>query len=276
MKQFSNIYIFIFSAVMVIIVAVLLSFISQQLKPLQDKNEEVEQMRNILASVNVEATAGNAEKLFAQYITESYVINTSGEKIEAQKPFEVDLKKETTKIADINALKSKLTIRKVSPFKKLVSDPGGSEKADMKSIHSDIAKIGGTLELPVYICEKESKKYYVFALRGKGLWGPIWGYISLTGDFNTVYGAYFDHKSETPGLGAEIKTAMFQKQFMNKKLYDENNQFVSVKVLKGGDSEGNPHGVDAISGGTITSKGVEKMLEDWLSQYNTFIMNQKK
>ena len=276
MKQFSNIYIFIFSAVMVIIVAVLLSFISQQLKPLQDKNEEVEQMRNILASVNVEATAGNAEKLFAQYITESYVINTSGEKIEAQKPFEVDLKKETTKIADINALKSKLTIRKVSPFKKMVSGPGGSEKADMKPIHSDISKIGGTLELPVYICEKESKKYYVFALRGKGLWGPIWGYISLTGDFNTVYGAYFDHKSETPGLGAEIKTAMFQKQFKNKKLYDENNQFVSVKVLKGGDSEGNPHGVDAISGGTITSKGVEKMLEDWLSQYNTFIMNQKK
>jgi len=276
MKQFSNIYIFIFSAVMVIIVAVLLSFVSQQLKPLQDKNEEVEQMRNILASVNVEATAVNAERLFAQYITESYVINTSGEKIKAQKPFDVDLKKQTSKITDINILMSKLTVRKVSPFKKLITGPGGSEKADMKSLHSDISKISGTLELPVYICEKEGEKYYVFALRGKGLWGPIWGYISLTGDFNTVYGVYFDHKSETPGLGAEIKTGKFQAQFKNKKLYDENNQFVSVKVLKGGDSAGNPHGVDAISGATITSKGVEKMLADWLSQYNTFIMNQKK
>lgn len=276
MKQFSNIYIFIFSAVMVIVVAVLLSFVSQRLKPLQDKNEEVEQMRNILASVNVEATAGNAEKLFAQYITESFVINTSGEKIEAQKPFNVDLKKQTSKIADINALKSKLTVRKVSPFQKLISRPGGSEKTDMNSIHSNISKIGGTLELPVYICDKEGKKYYVFALRGKGLWGPIWGYISLTDDFNTVYGAYFDHKTETPGLGAEIKTRGFQMQFRNKKLYDENNQFVSLKVLKGGASKGNVHGVDAISGGTITSKGVERMLFDWLSQYNTFIMNQKK
>ncbi len=276
MKQFSNIYIFIFSAVMVIIVAVLLSFVSQQLKPRQDKNEEVEQMRNILASVNVEATAGNAERLFARYITESFVINTSGEKIEAQKPFEVDLKQQTTKIAEINALRTKLAVRKVSPFKKMLSGTSGSGKTDSESIHSDISKIESSLELPVYICQKESQKYYVFALRGKGLWGPIWGYISLTDDFNTVYGAYFDHKTETPGLGAEIKTRGFQEQFGNKKLYDENNQFVSVKVLKGGASEGNPHGVDAISGGTITSKGVEKMLEDWLFQYNTFIMNQKK
>ena len=276
MKQFSNIYIFIFSAIMVIVVAVLLSFVSQQLKPRQNKNEELEQMKNILASVNVSATAGNAERLFSQYITESYVINTKGEKIEAQKPFEVDLKKQTSKIAAINALKSKLTVRKVSPFKKLISGSVESMKTDAESIQSDISKTGEKLLLPVYICQKENKEYHVFALRGKGLWGPIWGYISLTDDFNTVYGAYFDHKSETPGLGAEIKTALFQKQFRNKRLYDENNRFVSVKVLKGGDSEGNPHGVDAISGGTITSKGVEKMLDDWLSQYNTFIMNQKK
>lgn len=276
MKQFSNLYIFIFSAVMVIIVAVLLSFVSQQLKPRQEKNEEVEQMRSILASVNVEATAGNAERLYAQYITESYVINTKGEVIKSQKPFEVDLKKQTSRINSINDLQSKLTVRKVSPFKKLISGPGGSEKTDVGSVQSEISVTEGALELPVYVCQKENKTYYVFALRGKGLWGPIWGYISLTDDFNTIYGAYFDHKTETPGLGAEIKTAMFQNQFKNKKLYDENNQFVSVKVLKGGGSKGNPHGVDAISGGTITSKGVEKMLDDWLSQYNTFIKNQKK
>jgi Na+-transporting NADH:ubiquinone oxidoreductase subunit C len=276
MKQFSNVYIFIFSAIMVIVVAVLLSFVSQQLKPRQDKNEELEQMRNILASVNVESTAGNAERLFTQYITESYVVNAKGEKIETQKPFEVDLKKQTSKITDINTLKSKLTVRKVSPFKKLISGSDTSVKANAESVQSEILKTEETLQLPIYICQKENKEYYVFALRGKGLWGPIWGYISLTDDFNTVYGSYFDHKSETPGLGAEISATIFQKQFRNKKLFDENNRFVSVKVLKGGDTEGNPHGVDAISGGTITSKGVEKMLDDWLSQYNTFIVNQKK
>lgn len=275
MKQFSNTYIFIFSAVMVMIVAILLSFVSQQLKPRQQRNEEVEQMRNILASVNITASAANAEKLFNQYITESFVINTGGERIGVRKPFEVDLKKQTSMISDINSLREELVVRKVSPFKRMISGQTDTAIADEGQVLSRISEIERSLELPVYICNKENKEYYVFALRGKGLWGPIWGYISLADDFNTVYGAYFDHKSETPGLGAEIKTSLFQQQFRNKKLYDDNNQFVSIQVIKGGASDSNPHGVDAISGGTITSKGLEKMLQDWLSQYNTFITNQK-
>ncbi len=275
MKQFSNTYIFIFSAVMVMIVAILLSFVSQQLRPRQQRNEEVEQMRNILASVNITASAANAEKLFNQYITESFVINTAGDRMKVPKPFEVDLKMQTSMIADINSLREELVVRKVSPFKKMISTQTDTAIADKGQVLSRISEIERSLKLPVYICNKENIKYYVFALRGKGLWGPIWGYISLADDFNTVYGAYFDHKSETPGLGAEIKTPMFQQQFRNKKLYDENNQFVSIQVIKGGTSESNPHGVDAISGGTITSKGLERMLQDWLSQYNTFIKNQK-
>ncbi|MBN2214956.1 MAG: NADH:ubiquinone reductase (Na(+)-transporting) subunit C [Bacteroidales bacterium] len=276
MKQFSNIYIFIFSAVMVIIVAVLLSFVSQQLKPLQNRNEETEQMRNILASVNIPASAGNAGVLFERYITESFVINPDGERIDNRKPFEVDLKKQTSMIEDINSLEEKLTVPKASPFKKMISGQADRGKADTGPVLSEISGIRESLELPVYICQKENKKYYVFALRGKGLWGPIWGYISLNDDFNTVYGAYFDHKTETPGLGAEINTSVFRQQFRNKTIYDKNNRFVSIEVLKGGASGSNPHGVDAISGGTITSKGVEKMLHDWLSRYNTFIANQKK
>jgi Na+-transporting NADH:ubiquinone oxidoreductase subunit C len=275
MRQFSNTYIFIFSAVMVMIVAVLLSFVSQQLKPRQQRNEEVEQMRNILASVNITSTAANAEKLFDQYITESFVINPDGKRNKVRKPFEVDLKKQTSMIVDINSLREELVVRKVSPFKRIISGQTDTAKADEAQVLSRISEIERSLELPVYICNKENKEYYVFALRGKGLWGPIWGYISLADDFNTVYGAYFDHKSETPGLGAEIKTSPFQQQFRNKKLYDENNQFVSIQVIKGGASESNPHGVDAVSGGTITSKGLEKMLQDWLSQYNTFIQKQK-
>jgi Na+-transporting NADH:ubiquinone oxidoreductase subunit C len=85
-----------------------------------------------------------------------------------------------------------------------------------------------------------------------------------------VVGTIFDHKSETPGLGAEINTKAFQAQFLGKKIFDEQGKFISIAVVKGGTAPDNQHGVDAISGGTITSKGVEKMLFDNLSSYEAF------
>lgn len=117
---------------------------------------------------------------------------------------------------------------------------------------------------PLYIAEKEGKTFYVVPLRGKGLWGPIWGYVSLEDDLNTIYGASFDHKTETPGLGAEINKGFFQDQFIGKKIF-ENGEFVSVSVVKGGAS--GEYQVDGISGGTITSNGVDAMLEDCISFY---------
>ncbi len=99
-------------------------------------------------------------------------------------------------------------------------------------------------------------------LDGKGLWGPIWGYAVISEDGQTVKGVTFDHKSETPGLGAKITDEAFQKSFEGKKLYDKDGHFVSVRVLKAGK---NPeiaaeNRVDAISGATITSRGVDEMM----------------
>ena len=91
---------------------------------------------------------------------------------------------------------------------------------------------------------------------------------------NTIYGVTFDHKSETPGLGAEINTTPFESMFRDKKLYD-NQTFVSIKVLKGGVDPGDIHGVDAISGGTITSKGLEKMLFDGISKYDDYLLKNR-
>ncbi|UCH15523.1 MAG: NADH:ubiquinone reductase (Na(+)-transporting) subunit C, partial [Bacteroidales bacterium] len=142
------------------------------------------------------------------------------------------------------------------------------------AIESGILNTEETRKLPLYICRKGKNTYYVFALRGKGLWGPIWGYISLGDDFNTVYGIYFGHESETPGLGANISTLKFQDKFKGKKLF-EDSKFVSVKLIKGGAEPDDIHGVDAISGSTITSKGVEDMLFDCLSGYKEFIAKQK-
>ena len=119
--------------------------------------------------------------------------------------------------------------------------------------------------VPLYVAEKEGDTYYIIPMRGKGLWGPVWGYLALESDGNTVVGATFDHKSETPGLGAEITTPMFTDQFPGKKI-SEAGMFKSISVVKAGTSAGD-YAVDGISGGTITSNGVNDMLTDCLAPY---------
>ena len=126
---------------------------------------------------------------------------------------------------------------------------------------------------PVYIAEKDGKQFYILPLYGAGLWDAIWGYIGLQNDENTIVGAVFDHKGETAGLGAEINQSWFEDQFIGDKILDDNNNFVSVKAVKGGTSADDPHGVDAISGGTITSDGVSLMIEERLSRYIPYFKN---
>jgi Na+-transporting NADH:ubiquinone oxidoreductase subunit C len=275
MRQFSNIYVVIFATIMVVVVATILSFASMKLKPKQIKNEETEQMKNILASVNVSSNARNAEERFKKYIADSYVINIKGEKIEDLDAFSVDMKEEVSKIQKLNTLNNNLKEEKRSLFTNFLSSVIKFREKNKAAIESEIKRIEETRKLPVYICKKGKNTYYVFSLRGKGLWGPIWGYISLQDDFNTVYGIYFGHESETPGLGAEISELEFQAMFRGKKLF-ENSRFVSVKLIKGGAEPGDLHGVDAVSGGTITSRGVENMLFNCLSGYIEFINKQIK
>ena len=148
------------------------------------------------------------------------------------------------------------------------------EKVDGLAFEIDILKeykSGGQKNFPIFIYENNGAKKYIIPLVGKGLWGPIWGYIALNEDKNTIAGASFDHKTETPGLGAEINQGWFQAPFVGKKVFDESGTYQSVKVIKGGAKEGDLHGVDAISGGTITSKGVEEMLIRTLKTYEPYL-----
>ena len=126
-------------------------------------------------------------------------------------------------------------------------------------------------EVPLYVAKKDGENYYIIPLRGKGLWGPVWGFVSLESDGNTVVGANFGHKSETPGLGAEITTPMFTDQFPGKKI-SEAGIFQSISVVKQGTSAGD-YMVDGISGGTITSNGVHDMLADCLAPYAEYFKN---
>lgn len=142
---------------------------------------------------------------------------------------------------------------------------------------NEVSKPASQRLLPVFVGTLDDQtKAFVVPLRGKGLWGPIWGYISLKPDLNTVYGAIFDHQGETPGLGAEISTDWFQKPFVGKQIFKDSTNFVSIKVLKGGNTANNIHAVDAISGGTITSKGLEAMLDSCLIQYKTYLIKNHK
>jgi Na+-transporting NADH:ubiquinone oxidoreductase subunit C len=228
MKQFTNRYIFIFSTVMVAIVALVLSTAALLLQPRQERNEEVEKKRNILASVGVDADENTAEDLYEQYITDSYVLNSKGDLKEGIDPFEVDLRKE-----------QRLTVEEQS--------------------------------LPIYVATlDDGNSRFIIPLEGKGLWGPIYGYMSIKQDLRTIYGATFDHKAETPGLGAEINTTEFESQFTNKVIF-ENDDFVGILVQKGGAAPDDIHAVDAISGGTITSKALEAMVYDCLNNYVDFL-----
>ncbi len=129
--------------------------------------------------------------------------------------------------------------------------------------------------LPVFrATPDDGEKVIILPVEGKGLWGPIYGYVSIRSDMNTIYGVNFDHKGETPGLGAEINTSGFEGMFPGKKLYDNEN-FISIHVLKGGADPSDIHGVDAISGGTITSKGLEKMLFDCIKKYNDYLLKNR-
>ena len=125
--------------------------------------------------------------------------------------------------------------------------------------------------LPVYIANIDGATKYVLPVRGNGLWGPIWGYVAFDADGTTIYGAYFAHEGETPGLGAEIEKPAFSDQFRNKVIF-KNGEFLPVNVLKiGTKPQRGEDYVDAVSGGTITSKGVAAMIDAGLSPYEAYL-----
>lgn len=127
---------------------------------------------------------------------------------------------------------------------------------------------------PVFVATVEGQTKYIMALNGAGLWGPLWGYLSVNDDKNTVFGADFSHQGETPGLGAEITKTEFSKPFAGKEIF-KNGEFKSIAVVKPGKSVAGQDYVDGISGGTITSQGVSKMIYDSLKSYEKFLTSKQ-
>lgn len=237
MNKNSNTYIIAYATILVIVVAAVLSYASISLKPLQEANVLIEKKGAILASIGQGADAAKAPEGKDKYIDAEYA-------------------KYITASFFVNA-------------------EGQRTDADAKTVLDALGKLpevfAAKTAMPVFEAKSaDGKTLYVVPMTGKGLWGPVWGYLALNADGNTVEGAVFDHKSETPGLGAEISLPAFQKQFIGKKLFD-NGKFESITLTKGvGSSNGNPYAVDAISGGTLTSNGVRDMLRNCLTDYVPF------
>jgi Na+-transporting NADH:ubiquinone oxidoreductase subunit C len=237
MNTNSNSYTFIYAAVLVILSAAALAYVSETLKPVQQNYRDTEKRLNLLAAVHLAGDAAHAPNKvdyvtaqFSKYITRSYVINGKGEEV-AGNAFDIEMKQqyELLKKNQIEALR-----------------------------------------LPVFECRlDDGSLLYVVQCYGQGVWGPIWGYISLKEDCNTIHGAVFSHKGETPGLGSDIATPKYASQFEGKTLF-ENGRFVSIAVVKGGAKPGDKHAVDAISGGTLTSNALQGMLFSSLEAYLPF------
>ena len=249
----SNKYTFIYAVVMVVVVAVILSFAATLLAPKQDENVRIEKMQNILRAAisaeNEEVTAKNAIALYNSRIVEEMTVNTAGEIVNV---FNVKTEKFTQ------------------------GDGRRAFDIDVKEQLERIQK-GENGLLPVFIYGHENVKKYVIPLYGLGLWGAIWGNLALSDDLHTIQGAVFDHKGETPGLGAEIVTSVFTTQFQGKIIMDEQGAIRNFRVVKGGivtlpETE-RPYSVDALSGATITSEGVQNMLNDCINHYKPWIEN---
>ena len=167
------------------------------------------------------------------------------------------------------------TIYKEMIKESFLVDENGS-KVDGDAFSADVVKSFAKKTFPVFVATVDGQTKYIFCLQGTGLWGPLWGYMSLNDDKNTVFGTDFSHAGETPGLGAEIVQLAFSNQFQDKKLFNESGEFKSIAVVKQGKTAEGQDYVDGISGGTITSQGVNKMIFDSMSGYLKFLTSQKQ
>lgn len=229
----SNSYIFMYSTILVVVAAAVLAVAAVGLRPFQKKNQEIEKMQQLLTAVGIENDVKNAEELYKKYFVQELIVNKKGEVLST---YENETLKGEVKVRPFNVELSK-----------------------------ELAK-GEEAMLPIFICNQEGKTVYVVPVHGKGLYDAIWGNVAIEEDLNTVRGVLFDHKGETPGLGAEITNPAFPAQFKGKKIF-ENDQ-VKLAVVKGQKTdEEKQYQADAVTGATNTSNGVSNMLKDCLSNY---------
>jgi Na+-transporting NADH:ubiquinone oxidoreductase subunit C len=232
----SNTYIIIYAAILTVVCGGLLALASEGLKEKQQANVDLEQKKNILTSVMEIKDGDDINALYAKSV-EAYVVDFNGKKVEGADP------------SKINA---------AAEWRKKPEDR----------------------QLPVYefrnATNKEKVDYVVLPVYGYGLWNEIWGFVALQSDFDTVQGVKFEHKGETPGLGARITEAEVQARFKGKSIFNK-DLIASIKMMKGegNDYSNDTHKVDGMSGATLTGNGVNNMLVDYFKSYENYLKSNR-
>ncbi|MFH6604700.1 Na(+)-translocating NADH-quinone reductase subunit C [Maribacter algicola] len=236
-----NTYTVLFAAIMVIVVGTILAFLASALKPAIKENERFEKQQNILYAMGVNENEGEGSVNF---------VPTDRVEAEFHK-----------------YIKEQLVIKGDE-----ILNNDEAYLIDMKK-QLALAKKGETPELPLFIGEKDGKKFYIIPMYGKGLWDAIWGFIALD-DKMTVQGVYFDHKGETPGLGANIKQRYFMDDFSGETILN-GNRYSGISVVKGNNDPLNKvkddNEIDALAGATITGNGVSAMIKETVTLYKDYL-----
>ena len=238
MNTNSNAYTVIYTTIIVVVVAALLAFVAAKLGPSQNANAKAETLRQMMSAAQIKPTeelyaTKNADilKLYAENIESAVTIGLDG-----QENGTLSVSEDNIGLVD-----------KLKPQNKAI-------------------KAGGEVTLPVY---KFKSGISVIPVYGAGLWGPVWGYIAFQPDGKTIAGAYFDHEGETPGLGAKIKDEpWFREKFTGKTVEFGNEPLFNLS--KNAEAGGAANAVDAITGATMTSKGLNEALNVWFKAYENY------
>jgi len=240
----SNGYTFGFAIALVVVVGAILAGIAMAAKPFQEKNELVKKKMDILKAIlpkeeAEKVTRKNATPMFEEMVDleKAVVLDINGEVKEDVEAFDIDIRKD---------FRDKTLKDEDKRFPLFVST------------------------------DDEGNNSYVIPVVGKGLWGPVWGNICLGEDMRTIKGATFDHKSETPGLGAEIKQGFFIKRWLGEEVASESWDPVKFEIVKDNSGADNKGKIDGITGGTITSKGVEEMVNRGMKPYLKYFQTLNK
>lgn len=237
-----NVYTVIFAGLMVVVVGSLLAFVASGLNDRIKENERFEKQQNILYAMGVNENTPDGGSV--EFVPTDKVEGEFSQYIKEQLVIEGDkiTKNDEAYLID---LKKQLAM----------------------------AKKGETPKLPLFIGEKEGKTFYIIPMYGKGLWDAIWGFIAVD-DTMTVQGVYFDHKGETPGLGANIKQRYFMDDFSGESILD-GTRYAGITVAKGNNDPLNnrkeDNKVDALAGATITGNGVSAMIKESINLYKDYL-----
>lgn len=244
-KTDKNSYTIIFAIIMVLIVGAVLAYAAESLKPTIDENKRLEKQQNILYAMGVNEN----DESSANFVATNKVAGEFSKYIKKQLIIEGDK----------------------------VTEDDQAYLIDVKKEQA-AAKEGKIRRLPLFIGEKDGKTFYIAPLMGKGLWDAIWAYVAMDENM-VVQGAYFDHKGETPGLGANIKQRFFMDDFIGEHMLDAEGNFKGITVAKGNADPKNEdktdNEVDAIAGSTITGNGVTAMIKSDVKLYEPFFKNLK-